>query len=351
MTKRAAIILSGGKAERFQRKQKKWQDKALVEIFGKPLLIHAVDKVQDLTEEIVIIVNDEIRKAQYSKVLAEHGIENVKLSIDEKIDHLGGPIVAIFSGLRSVEADYCLTLPCDMPFLQPKVIEYMFSKATDSRVVVPMWPNGRLETLLMVLERKSVLEIVNTLCSLMRPRSDDIMRGALDVLFVSIMGQINVLDPELKSFVNINAPEDISKLEPRRVQGSFTEDMRLNLGSLPVSVLQGLRDTVILRKSGKFLRASGIFSICAAQLENENSFFWAALSRENEGKSLLEWIQQRNKPNFNFGQISRFNRALQRAACNYELEAKLHEKNRIIFLAERARSDKSWCESRRIKTL
>ena len=345
MTKRAAIILSGGKAERFQSEQQAWQDKALIELFGKPLLIHAVENVQNLVEEIVISVNDKARKTRYSEVLKKHDMKNVRLLIDEKIDQLGGPIVAILTGLKSVKADYCFTLPCDMPLLQPKVMEYMFTIIKNSRVVVPMWPNGRLETLTMVLERKSVLEIASTLCNLKRPRSDDIIRGALNVLFVSTVGEIRALDPELKSFVNINSREDLAQLQPRRVQGTITENMQLNLGVLPALELQRLRDAASQGKEGKLSEATRIFASCANQLEMENSFFWAAISRENEGKSLLERAQQQTEPELVAGQVSEGKKALLKAAGNYGLEAKMHERNRCVFLAERARSDKTWCEA------
>jgi molybdopterin-guanine dinucleotide biosynthesis protein A len=345
MAKRAAIILSGGRAERFQSEQEIWQDKALVELFGKPLLVHAVENVRDFVEEIVIIVNDENRKALYSEVLTSHHVKSARLLIDEKINHLGGPLVAIFTGLKSVEADYCLTLPCDMPLLQPKVTEYMFNAAKDYRVVVPMWPNGRLETLIMVLERKSVLQIADTLYYLKRPRSDDIVRGALNVLFISTVGEIRALDPELKSFVNINHREDLAQLQPRRVQGPVTENMRLNLGSLPTLELQQLRDTAALAEEGKVPEVSRIFSSCATKLERKDSFFWAAISRENEGKNLLEWAQQQNEPELAAEQASRGKKALLKAASNYGLEAEMHERNGYFFLAERARSDKAWCMS------
>ncbi len=345
MGKRAAIILSGGRAERFQSEQETWQDKALVELFGKPLLVHAVENVRDFVEEIVIIVNDENRKTRYSEVLTSHHVRSARLLVDEKINHLGGPLVAIFTGLKSVEADYCLTLPCDMPLLQPKVTEYMFNAAKDYRVVVPMWPNGRLETLIMVLERESVLRIADTLYYLKRPRSDDIIRGALNVLFVSTAGEIRALDPELKSFVNINHREDLAQLQPRRVQGPVTENMRFNLGSLPTLELQQLRDAAALAKEGKFPEVSRIFSSCATKLERENSFFWAAISRENEGNNLLKWARQQNKPELSAEQTSRGKKALLKAAGNYGLEAEMHERNGYVFLAERARSDKSWCIS------
>ena len=64
MAKRAAIILSGGRAERFQNAQATWQDKALVELLGKPLLVHAVENGSEVVEEVVICVNNEKRKAQ-----------------------------------------------------------------------------------------------------------------------------------------------------------------------------------------------------------------------------------------------------------------------------------------------
>ena len=178
MTKRAALILSGGKARRFQTQNQSWQDKALAELAGKPLLVHAVENVQGIVDEIVVCVNDEERKAKYAEILKEHGL-NAKIVVDEKIDHISGPNVAIFSGLKAAKADYCLTLPCDMPFLKPEVADFLFNSAEDFEVAVPMWPNGRLETLIMVLQRQSSLEITNTLCRLKRPRSDDIPRGAI----------------------------------------------------------------------------------------------------------------------------------------------------------------------------
>lgn len=345
MTRRAAIILAGGKARRFQSEQQTWQDKALIELSGKPLIVHAVENVQNLVEEIVVSVNGESRKTKYSEVLRKHHVENVRLLIDEKFDQLGGPLVAIFTGLKSVKADYCLTLPCDMPLIQPKVIEYMLDLARGSRVVVPIWPNGRLETLLMVLERNSALEVASTLCHLKLPRSDDIVRGALNVLFVSTVAEIKALDPDLRSFVNINSREDLTRLQPRHVQGSVTQNMRLNMGALPLLELQRMREAVALVKNGEFSKASRTFASCANNLETEGLFFWTAISRENEGKTLLKGAQQHITPEREARQVSRARKALLRAAANYGVEAEMYERKRYVFLAERSSSDKLWCES------
>ena len=345
MTERAAIILAGGKARRFQSEQQTWQDKALIELSGKPLLVHAVDNVQNLVEEIVIIVNEERRKAEYSEVLRKHHKENVRLLIDEKCDQLGGPLVAILTGLKSVKADYCLTLPCDMPLVQPGVIEYMLDAASGSRVVVPIWPNGRLETLLMALQKNSALEVAGTLCGLQLPRSDDIVRGALDVLFISTVAEIKKLDPDLRSFVNINSREDLFRLRPRHVEGPITENMQLNLGALPTAELKRLRNASVLAKTGDFSKASRIFASCATKLENEKLSFWTAISRENQCKTLLKGAKQQMTTEQEEGQIPQARKALLKAAGSYDSEAEMYETKGYVFLAERAKSDKMWCES------
>ena len=198
MTKRAAIILAGGKAKRFQTTQDKWQDKALAELDGKPLLIHAIQNIQDVADEIVVVVNEnQTRTAQYQKVLQKYHVKNTRIVTDLKIKKLSGPLIAILTGLELANSDYCITIPCDVPMFNPKVAEYLFDKINGSLVAVPMWPNGRLETLLLVLERKSVLEIATVLCQLGRSHPDDLIRGSLKTLLISPFGEIKILDPEL----------------------------------------------------------------------------------------------------------------------------------------------------------
>jgi molybdopterin-guanine dinucleotide biosynthesis protein A len=345
MAKRAAIILSGGKSGRFQNSQGMWQDKALVKLREKPLLIHAVENVCEVVEEVVVCVNNEQRRAQYSEVLKKHDIRKVKLLVDEQTDCSEGPIVGILTGLRGTKSDFCLTLPSDMPLMQPKVIKHMFNSAKDALVVVPMWPNGRLETLNMVLKKPLAVEIAKTLCQLRRPRSDDIIRGALNVLLISIISELKAFDPQLKSFININSQADLVRLQPRQAQGPVTESLRLNLGDLPMSKLQRLQNAAALFNEGEFLEAAKAFSSLATRLETEDSFFWAAISRENEGKSLLNLAKQQSRREIATEQTLRGKEALLKAARYYESEAGVYEKARGVFLAERARSNKEWCES------
>jgi len=345
MSKRAALILAGGKARRFQTKGENWQDKALAELHGKPLLIHAIQNVQSVVDEVAICVNDEERKARYTKILEKCAISNVGIVIDEKISHISGPNLAIMSGLKSLQADYCLTLPCDMPFLQPKVAEYLFDQAEGVEVVVPMWPNGRLETLVMVLERLTTLEITETLCMLKRPRSDDIPRGASKTILVSPINHIKTLDPELRSFININSKEDLNRLQTRHSHGLVTENVQLNLGTLSISDLRLIREGAKMFQGGKVLDAQRIFAFCASTFEVCDSFFWAALAKENLGEALLTLSHK--QPESESGAVldSEGKNAYMSAANNYRIEAKTYENNRCLLLEERALADRAWCES------
>ncbi len=345
MGKRAALILAGGRARRFQSIDKVWQDKALAVLSDKPLLIHAIENVQGVVDEIAISVNDDKRKAKYAQTLREHALTNIKIIVDEEISGISGPNVAILSGLKAIQADVCLTLPCDMPFLKSSVAEYMFRETENAEVTVPMWPNGRLETLIMVLRRKSAFEIVETLCKLKRPRSDDIPRGASKIKLISPMNHIKTLDPELKSFVNINFREDLNLLQTRRAEGAVTENLQVNLGVFSISDLKRLRAGAIMMQEESFSEAQSTFAACASNFEFSNTFFWAALSEENQGDAILKLSQQEVDPKEAVERDFKGKEAFLRAANNHRVESEIYEENNCWLLADRARADKAWCES------
>jgi molybdopterin-guanine dinucleotide biosynthesis protein A len=343
--KRAALVLAGGRGRRFQDKQKEWKDKAFAELFGKPLLLHVIENARQAVDEIIVCVNDEARKTRYAEALNINKLHDVKFVVDEKISHISGPNVAIITGLKATTADFCITLPCDTPFVKPKIIEYLFENAVQVQVAVPMWPNGRLETLVMVLERNGAREITETLCRLRRPRSDEIVRGASKVLFFSPLGEMKNLDPELKSFLNINRPEDLSKQKTRPTHGNMTQDFKVRLGVLLISELKRLREANMLFLEHKFEEASDTFSSCSAEFEKQKSSFWAGISREKEGETLQAWSQHQEESKI--AELDfRGKDAFLAAAGNYEAEAQTHLENRCRFLAERAWADKAWCESK-----
>jgi molybdopterin-guanine dinucleotide biosynthesis protein A len=345
MTKRAALVLSGGKASRFQAQSQDWKDKALAQLEAKPLLVPVVENVKDIVDEVIVCVNGWERKEIYRDVLEQHGL-NVKLVIDEKTE-ISGPNVAILTGLKAAQADQYLVVPCDMPFVKPQVANYLFTLADGFDVVVPMWPNGRLETLIMILQRTFGLEIVETLCKLKRPRSDDIPRAASKTLLASPMKTIKTLDPTFKSFTNINAQEDIKKLQTRRLQGPVQDHVQLIQGVLSVSDLQLIRKAAKMRQEGNFKVAEETFDLCKHRFEFGSRFFWAGVAGEGKGETLLEHSQQLKgvEPELSLKRDFEGKEAFFVAANSYRGEAEISEKKRCLLLMHRALEAKSWCES------
>ncbi len=332
MSSRAALVLAGGSAKRFQAQHHTWQDKALAELEGKPLLVHAIQNLQDIVDEVVVCVNSKERKAQYSQVIAKYGLDDVKFVVDEKNSPINGPSLAIMSGLKALSAMYCLTVPCDMPFLKQEVADYMFKVAEGFDVAVPMWPDGTLTTLLMILRRNNSTEITQTLCALKKPRADSIPRAASKLLLISPLKEIKKLDQDLKSFININRKEDLAKLQSHRIEeAAETDNLKLNKGDLPVSDLRLLREGKKKLDEGKFLEARNIFASCTDDFETQNIAFWAGVSAEKLGESLLK-----------VPSAAKAREAYFHAAKNYQTEAEMYTIKGCRLLADRALADSLW---------
>jgi hypothetical protein len=115
----------------------------------------------------------------------------------------------------------------------------------------------------------------------------------------------------------------------------------LNLGVLHDEEIRSLLAASSKRDEDDLLKSSEMFSASAEKLENEDLFFWAAIAWEYEAKSLLSLLGHENKREL----IDGVEAAFLKAAQNYGLEAEIYLEHRCYLLAQRARSDKSWCES------
>ncbi len=94
----SAAILAGGKSTRMG------QDKALLEIDGKPMLQRVVESVSEWVEDVMIISNHK-----------NHAFVGVPVYAD--IVPSCGPLAGIYTALLKSRHPQCLILACDLPFL------------------------------------------------------------------------------------------------------------------------------------------------------------------------------------------------------------------------------------------
>lgn len=189
----SGIILAGGRSRRLGR------DKA-VELFGgQPLIRRAIDRVAPLTGEIVVVVADSAR-GKALPLDADH-----RVAVDIYPD--GGSLGGIFSGLSAAANNWGLVVACDMPFLNPRLLEYMLAQRGDCDAVVPQ-PGDFPEPTHALYSRACLPHIEARLQA-----GDLKISGFFDEVRVRYLeeGEVRQFDPDLLSFFNVNSPEDLAR--------------------------------------------------------------------------------------------------------------------------------------------
>ena len=190
------LILAGGRSKRIK------ENKALIRLRGKPLLLHVVERVLDLTNEIIVAVRKNDELSAYTRILPPT-ITVVKDVVEGK-----GPLAGILAGMKSMHSKYALVLPCDSPFIKKEVLMYLTRKAQKADAAIPQWPNGNIEPLHAVYKICSALTATETALEKGELFIRNMIKRLGKVIYVSTE-EIRKLDPELITFFNVNGPEDL----------------------------------------------------------------------------------------------------------------------------------------------
>jgi len=216
-------ILSGGESRRFQRHGSK-SDKALEIVDGKRMIEWVMDTAYQVSDEVVLVVKDEEKVRLYSEIFSK---EYPDLLIVADMSGFGhSPLVGLATGARSIGDDLILVLPCDTPYVKEDVLKLLADKADDFDATLPLWPDGKIETLIAVYKRDHVLLCYPALLSLGRRRPDDIVRASKRSYLVNVEN-IREFDRELNSFFNINYPKDIKNKKRSALKRRIMEEDKI----------------------------------------------------------------------------------------------------------------------------
>jgi molybdopterin-guanine dinucleotide biosynthesis protein A len=197
---KSAIVLAGGSSSRFG------EDKGLVKLAGKPLLTHVVNAVRTIVDEVVVTTSSTIRVTQYQRIVCN----DVRFAVDSRESE--GPLIGALTGFNAALGEYALVLPFDTPFVSRDIVTLLFDLCMGKSAVIPRWPNAQIEPLHAVYKVNEARTAAEA--AVAEGRLD--MRGMIERMqglrFVSTL-VIMELDPELKSFFNINTPLDLKKAE------------------------------------------------------------------------------------------------------------------------------------------
>lgn len=185
------IILAGGKNLRMG------QNKAFLEVQGERIIDRIKRIFVEIFEEVLLVTNS---PADYL---------NLNLRTVTDLYRGKGSLGGIFTGLFHASFSHAFVVACDMPFIKPALISHLAGLSQGYDIVIPRTDDG-LQPLHAVYSRKCL------------PFMEDLLRsGNLKILdFFPRVKKREVLteeiipfDPQRVSFLNLNTPEDLSRIQ------------------------------------------------------------------------------------------------------------------------------------------
>jgi molybdopterin-guanine dinucleotide biosynthesis protein A len=189
-----AIVLAGGRSSRMG------QPKAALDFGGVPLLTRTVIELKRRFDHIVVVA------APPSEEFPRIEIAGSKLVHDETA--FAGPLDALRRGLDALEREVAFACSCDLPLLNSEVAARLIAMVDDFDAVIPE-VGGKIQPLHAVY-RKRCASAIEALEATGEKRLVSIA-DAVNAKRIG-EGELRKLDPELRSFFNVNTPEDYQKV-------------------------------------------------------------------------------------------------------------------------------------------
>ena len=196
----SAIILAGGLSSRFG------QDKGLLQLAKKPLVRHVLNAVFNVVDEKIVVVS---RRENVDKYLKATG-GRASILVDKGDTH--SPLAGALTGFEKAQGEYSLLLPCDTPFVSRDILSLLLELCPGRNACVPRWPNDYVEPLQAVYRKESALKTSNVALCAGKLNVQAMLDRLHCVRYVSTL-VLEQLDPELRTFFNVNTPLDLKRAE------------------------------------------------------------------------------------------------------------------------------------------
>ncbi|PPA30853.1 molybdenum cofactor guanylyltransferase MobA [Aeromonas jandaei] len=186
----SAVILAGGRATRMGGEDKGW-----VELAGRPLIAHVLERLRPQVDEILINAN---RSHDRYQALAP-------VISDDNRDYLG-PLAGMQVGLAAARHDWVLFVPCDGPALPPDLMSRFRAALTPTTGLVVAHDGDWLQPVVALLHTSLLPSLSAALAE--GERKIDIWFARHNMAVVSFADQ-----PD--AFINLNSPDELAAYEAR----------------------------------------------------------------------------------------------------------------------------------------
>ena len=184
------VILAGGKSTRYGT------NKAFAEVQGVRLIERTISVMGSVCPRLLLVTNTPAEYAYLQLPMVEDLIKGL------------GPLGGIYTGLEVIDDENGLFVACDMPFLREDLLRYMVTLRGDFDAVVP-----RVNWMVEPLHALYTKNCLPSLRKFVRSQELQILKF-FQKIRVRYMEEeeIRKIDPDLKSFFNINRPEDLERI-------------------------------------------------------------------------------------------------------------------------------------------
>jgi molybdopterin-guanine dinucleotide biosynthesis protein A len=181
------VVLAGGASRRMG------QDKAALELAGRPLLAWVVAALRDAFASVVVVGPPE-------RAALVPGVAVVADAYPGQ-----GPLGGIATALRHAGGGRIFVAACDMPFLRPELARHLAMLAPDAAAVVPRSERG-IEPLCACYGNACLPLAESLLTNGHRAVQDLLARVAVREVEPEAW---SAFDAEGRSLVNVNTPEEL----------------------------------------------------------------------------------------------------------------------------------------------
>lgn len=193
----SAVVLAGGRSSRFGT------DKLAAPIGGRSLLAHTVAAVQSVCQETIVVLAP--------GALPPSELEDVSVRLIRDPAPYPGPLVALLGALEVVREPLVLVVGGDMPALRPELLRCLLGILIHVEVdaVAPV-RRGRLVPLPSALRLGAALPVARHVVA----SGERSLRGLFANLRTHELpeGDWRPFDPEARSLLDIDRPDDLAKL-------------------------------------------------------------------------------------------------------------------------------------------
>ena len=184
------LILAGGENKRFP------VIKGFLEVDGKRIIESNIELLSKIFDRVIISANDPELYFYLGATMVGDVVE------------YRGPMTGILSALTIPEVSEIFVTACDMPFIKPELIEYIVDKWEKKYdAAIPIFDKTP-QPLLGIYSKRSAKSMEQSIKNGERSLRE-FLRG-INVLYIN-EEEVRNIDPEGRSFININTIEDFQK--------------------------------------------------------------------------------------------------------------------------------------------